>query len=66
MENIEVDCFICGSQDIINGVCMHCGYKCDVEFRCPYHNGFASCNVTRKLCSKPLDYYDCETYKKFK
>ena len=46
---IEVDCFICGSTNIVNGKCMNCGYECEVEFVCPYHNGSMRCNKSRKI-----------------
>jgi hypothetical protein len=66
MEGIEVNCFICGSSNVVMGKCMNCGYQCEVEFACPYHNGSMRCNVTKKVCNKRLDYYDCQTYQQFK
>ena len=63
---IEVNCFICGSSQVVQGKCMQCGYECEVEFICPYHNGSMSCNVTHKVCNKKLDYYGCPVYSKHK
>ena len=65
MESIKVNCFICGSSEVVQGKCMNCGYSCEVELPCPLHNGSASCNATHKICNKKLDYYDCPTYKKY-
>ena len=60
---IEVDCFICGSTNIVNGKCMNCGYECEVEFVCPYHNGSMRCNKSRKMCTKDkLRYFECPIY----
>lgn len=64
MEGIEVNCFICGSNNILYGKCMSCGYECEVKFLCPYFNGSMSCNLTRKLCKNKEDYYNCLIYQK--
>ena len=61
-DGIEVDCFICGSSNVVRGKCMDCGYECEVEFICPYHNGSMRCNKTKKVCKNKHDYYRCPTY----
>lgn len=65
MDYIEVNCFICGSSHVREGVCLDCGYSCEVEFICPLHNRSMSCTKTHKFCNNKTDYYECPTYKKY-